>query len=97
MYRQVFILLLSLFITNCASCQDDVRQPTPVVKDSDFCEPAEINLKKLGCEEGNPTKKGLTFTEFCLKTQNGGGIYLNPKCLSTITSCSKVDECTGSK
>lgn len=89
-------VLLSLFI-GCDSClQPPPSRPTPIVTDTDYCQAAEDNLIKLGCQEGRPTKTGKKFAAFCLETQQNG-VFLNPKCLSTIKYCGEIDSCTGSK
>lgn len=71
-------------------------RPTPIVTDSDYCDKAEANLVRLNCPEGNPTKKGKSFSDLCFELQQKG-VFLNPKCLSTVTSCDQVDYCTHSK
>ena len=71
---------------------------TPVVKDSDKCSVAETHLKDLNCipKDQPYTKKGKTFTQFCQDKQEQG-VFLNPACLATITSCDQMDCCTQSK
>jgi hypothetical protein len=64
----------------------------PDVKGSEWCDEAEKNLLALGCEEGQPTKKGKSFTDFCVETQKEGGIDLNPKCLASIKRCDEIDK-----
>lgn len=89
-------LVLSLLITTDCSIEQSKPRPTPVVTDNNFCKNAQNNLLKLNCEEGKPTKKGKTFEQFCLETQENG-VFLNPRCLSNITNCSEIDNCTNSK
>lgn len=95
------ILILSLLLL-APDCSGPVTQkpvqpkPTPIVTDTEQCDLAQINLLRLRCPEGNPTKKGKTFSDFCKETQNNG-IFLNPKCLATLTDCSQIDSCTNSK
>ena len=67
--------------------------PTPVVTDTQFCDAAEANLIKLGCSEGKPTKRGTRFAGVC-RDLHDNGIFVNPRCLSTISTCSAVDVCT---
>jgi hypothetical protein len=67
--------------------------PTPVVVDTDLCDVAEANLKALHCPEGEPTKRGERFGDVC-RELHAAGIFVNPRCLSTIASCSDVDVCT---
>lgn len=80
-------------------------KPTPVPTGSEYCKLADMHLydmcqadsnkNKYCCEVGAKTKKGKTYTEFCIEKQNQG-VFLNPKCLSTITSCNQIDACTNS-
>lgn len=67
--------------------------PTPVVVDTEYCDAAEANLIKLNCPEGQPTKRGERFGDVC-RELHSEGIFVNPRCLSTITSCTSVDVCT---
>lgn len=93
------ILLFCLFLIGCPITPMEhpaPARPTPQVKDTNYCSLAEKHLKQLGCEEAKPLKDGTTFTQFCEATQ-GNGVFLNPKCLSQIKSCSEVDSCTFSK
>lgn len=80
-------------LLGCPPTEHVVPEPViPKVQGSEWCDDAEKNLLALGCEEGQPTKKGQSFTEFCLDTQKNGGIDLNPKCLATIKSCDEIDK-----
>lgn len=81
-------------------------KPTPVVTGTDQCGAAEQNLHNLCnmdpvknnycCQVVAPTKKGKSYTQFCQEKQNQG-IFLNPKCVSGVTSCDQIDPCTNSK
>jgi hypothetical protein len=91
------ILISISFILMLVSCNETNSMgniklnPTPdVVNDSLYCAPAEENLKRLGCPEGQPTKKGKTFTEVCQNASNNF-IWFNPKCLASINSCSEIE------
>lgn len=95
-----FYLVLALVFSGCAGCPTKGEffppAPEPVTQDIQLCATAETNLKKLKCiPEGAYTKKGKTFTQFCEETQKNG-VFLNPKCLSTITECNKMKSCTNS-
>jgi hypothetical protein len=91
--KYIKLFLLSTLV----ACPNQIpEQPKPIIFENDYCYKAEYNLNKLNCREGKPTKTGVTFTSFCLKTQENG-IPLRPKCLSEIDSCEKIDECTKSK
>lgn len=103
--KKKFINLLLLNILIILGCPKNNKnnlvppKPTPIIVDIDYCEQAEINLKKLKCIPSDKpyTKKGLSFKQFCEKKQNDG-IFLNPKCLAIEvtekTGCSYVDVCT---
>jgi len=81
---------LLLFLISCYP----EPKPTPIVVDNYLCAAAETHLKELKCiGEGSYTKKGKSFTIFCLETQQNG-IFLNPKCLTEINSCEQIDSCT---
>jgi hypothetical protein len=93
--RPLFLLfaLSVVGLFGCGAPEHVVPEPiVPTVKGSEWCDEAEKNLLALGCEEGRPTKRGKSFTEFCLETQQDGGIDLNPQCLATIKSCDEVDK-----
>jgi hypothetical protein len=89
------LLALSFALVGLLGCPTGHYIPEPEipeVKGSEWCDDAEKNLLALGCEEGQPTKRGKSFTEFCIDTQKNGGIDLNPKCLATIKSCDEIDK-----
>lgn len=81
-------------------------KPTPIVVDTEMCDTADKHLAQLCladseknkycCMIGSPTKKGKTYTQFCIEKQNQG-VWLNPRCVSQITSCEQIDNCTNSK
>lgn len=87
------LLIIPIFLFGCRTTQSIIKD---FDKDIKFCSLAEKNLQKLECAEGKPTKKGKTFEEFCKETEENK-IFLNAECLSTITSCQEVNQCTGSK
>lgn len=98
MRKLLSLLILTFCFTGCP-IQDPITpaRPTPIVKDTDACDDAEINLKALKCIPPGPfTTKGKSFTEVCEETQNAG-VFFNPKCLAAATSCAEIDVCTGSK
>lgn len=80
--------------------------PTPIVTDTDQCAPAEQHLHDLCsadpgknnycCRVVAPTKKGKSYTQFCQEKQNEG-VFLNPKCIESVTSCDQIDACTHSQ
>jgi len=87
------ILFISFFLLSCC---DTIIPPAPITKDVNYCSKAQENLEKLGCiKKGEPyTKKGKTYSEFCENLQEKG-IFTNPKCVASITSCEdfKTDSC----
>lgn len=92
------ILLIGLVgLVGLVGCNlsQPIVEPEAVVTDTEYCKPAEINLTELGCKEFFP-KKEKSFYQMCIETQDAG-IFLNPKCLSNIKTCSGADICTGSK
>lgn len=66
--------------------------PIPAPANNEACATAEANLKVVCPEVAAPTKKGKTFTQWCVETQDNG-INLNPTCLVTAKSCSEADAC----
>lgn len=95
MYKFLFIFL---FI-GCKQEEPVIPKPTPIVTDTNLCGDAQIHLEELQCiEKDKPfTKRDkLSFKDFCQQTHQSG-IFLNPKCLISITKCSDIDYCTNSK
>ena len=90
------LMILSGFIfINCGPLNSTMPpHATPAVQDTEFCAAADAHLVSLSCVSNPYTKRGKTFTQFCQETQ-AAGIYLNPKCLSTVTSCDQINQCTG--
>lgn len=90
-FARIIFVAAALGLAGCPT-EPVVPDPKiPQVKGSEWCERAEKNLLALGCEEGQPTKEGKSFTEFCKETQ-ANGIDLNPQCLANISSCDQVDQ-----
>lgn len=92
MKRLLFLIGLSLTLRCSGSNAVPSHTPSAVV-DTDLCELAGVHLESLSCVTNPYTKRGKRFGLFCQEVQ-GSGIYLNPRCLSTITSCSEVPRCT---
>lgn len=86
-----FIFTALIFLIACSTVPTP-RKDASIIIDPDYCELAENNLLKLHCPEGEPTKRGTSFTEVCKQVQNNG-VGLNAKCLSTIHSCLDIDKC----
>jgi hypothetical protein len=69
----------------------------PVV-DTSFCQDAEYNLRNLQCKDaaGNLmwiNKLGEHFATTCQRIQDQGGVFLNPKCISTAKTCEEAKTC----
>jgi len=98
MKQYLLLILLSLSVFNC-NPGETLTPPRPprVVEGTVMCKDAEIHLTELKCEIAKPTKKGKSFEQFCKETQDAG-IFINPKCLTTVNNCEEaVDICTGSR
>lgn len=101
-----FIFMSILFCLAIGCSQPVPPHPTPVVVDTAVCIEADQHLQQLCnadptknaycCEVSAPTKKGKSFTQFCIEKQNQG-VFLNPRCLSQVSSCDKIDACTQSE
>ena len=89
-------LLLALFVISC----DEPKFPKPrqasLEVDVLYCDTAGANLRSLGCGEGKPTRKGVSFEDLC-RDLEGKNIYVGAQCLSKVKSCGQVDDCTGSR
>lgn len=107
---KLFLLLLTAFSLNtCNTTNGEAPtppRPTPIVTDTSLCSSAEQHLQQM-CDADKsannycclvvaPTKKGKSYAQFCQDKQNEG-VFLNPKCVSTVTSCDQIDACTNSK
>lgn len=104
MKKNIAYLLLLFLI----SCKDPVYQPprpTPIVTDTEMCKPAQLHLEELCAQESKvnayccrvvkPTLKGKTYTQFCEEKQSQG-VFLNPRCVSNVSTCDQIDACTNS-
>ena len=95
---------LLLFATVAACNPASSPSPTPV-PDTNLCPQmcqhiGPVNAGGLGCAEGDPlydsTQPGPmgvpneTCTQFCVHQQNNG-IFINPKCVTQVTSCSQIE------
>lgn len=89
----LFSLLLVACLPNKETSNAPTPAPTPIVTDTQYCDAAEANLVKLGCSEGKPTKRGKRFGDVCRELHENG-IFVNPRCLTSIKQCSEVDVCT---
>ena len=48
------------------------------------------NMRKLGCEEGEPLEDGTTCEAWCTTTMETG-IDLNPDCMAEAKSCDQAE------
>ena len=87
-----FIFVVSLFLAGCPRPLPVPREPP----DTHLCPAACAKLDKLGCEEAEPIEMRdgsmVTCTEFCVDLQQKGH-WLNPTCVSEISSCEGMDQC----
>ena len=95
--KKLLILLLPVLLTACPPPAEP-QGPTPVVRDTDACDDAEINLKELECKDrnGDPmwiNKKGEPFAETCRIAQDEGRIFLDPKCIAAAKTCEEAKSC----
>ena len=85
--------LLLVFVLGCPPSKTPTPQPYDVP-----CHAAEANLLTLGCTDskgallGGPTKKGKSYTDFCVESLNNG-IDTNPLCCAKAKSCEEVNAC----
>jgi hypothetical protein len=85
-------LVIGLLPLGCPEKDSTVPEPVvPKISGSEWCDKAESNLLALGCPEGQPTKKGKRFADFCRETQ-ANGVCLKPECLAQVKSCDEVDK-----
>jgi hypothetical protein len=102
---KIALLLMSLVAIDCASSLPSSDGLPSVKTDVNYCTTAEQHLQALClkdqvansacCDAVKSTKKGKRFGAFCSETMSEG-IDLKPRCLSTISSCSQINSCTGS-
>lgn len=106
MKKIIFSLIFATALIDGCPSQPVQPHPTPEVADTALCPNADEHLTQLCqadpvknkycCQVVAPTKKGKNFTQFCIEKQNEG-LFLNPRCLSTVTSCDQIDVCTKTK
>lgn len=85
------IIIIALFLMACNENKTPPR-PTPIVKDTEFCELAGKNLQEQDCiDNANKfTPAGKSFCQFC-KDKHSEGVYLNPQCLANIRARDRND------
>lgn len=100
--KKIFLILITTILlgANCENTTQHNLRPKPTPESTNFCKAAEFNLLKVCPIYAQPTKtmivNGETFKDFCENTQNNG-IFIDPECLSKVTSCDQVPICDGSK
>jgi len=95
--------LLAVVLLGCPK-PTPPQPPSPTfirVPDTNLCPVMCGHLRELGCEEGQdyydndkPGPKGkpnAKCEEFCTRQQNNG-LYVNPRCLSTVPTCALIEE-----
>lgn len=96
-------ILVVLTLAGCVPLEP-TNDPSPTIKDppnTDLCDSMCNQLKKLGCEEGNPVYNddlpgpkdvpNQSCGDFC-RTLQKQNISVNPKCVRDITVCSQVED-----
>ena len=91
--RYIWIAVLLL-----TGCPPPPPNPIPDVTDTEVCPAAEARLEELQCKDrkGDPmwvNKRGEHFADTCKKAQEEGGIFVNPRCISTAQSCEEAKAC----
>lgn len=91
-----FLLFSLLLLAGCT--EPVVPNPPPPPADTDKCDDAEDNLKKLQCKDslGDPmwvNKKDERFAETCRIAQEEAIIFLDPVCISKAPTCEEANEC----
>lgn len=104
-FPTLFAITLLTVIVGCPPAPVPPH-PTPVVTDTFLCPDADTHMAALCqadpvknaycCQVDALTKKGKNYTQFCIEKQNQG-IFLNPRCVSQVTSCEQIDVCTQSQ
>lgn len=96
--KKILALLTALLLTQCTSAAPTEIRIIPKdsleeIKDTELCPLAEKHLKLLYCIPLNkPFQNDETFTQFCEESQLRK-IFLNPRCLTLISSCEEVQTC----
>jgi len=88
--------LLLLLVSSCDKPKFPKHHQTSLDVDVLYCDAAGSKLRSLSCDEGNPTKKGTSFEDLCRDLESKS-IYVGAQCISKISSCDQVDDCTGSR
>lgn len=98
MKTKILVALAAFLLTACPT-----PAPTPRVvpaPDSDSLGAMCQHLKKLGCEEGEdvydsdvPGDAGVpnVTCEAAYRKMQENGVFLNPKCVLKVTSCSEIE------
>ena len=101
-YRTIPVIVFFL----ASACHPDREAPSPnppVPPDTDMCGKMceHIGPKGLKCEEGEdyydsdvagPKGKPNATCEFFCKTQQGKGVFINPRCVAQVPSCPQIEE-----
>jgi hypothetical protein len=88
----VFLLVFSCQKTNNTDIFEPNNGPNEVV-DTDWCPKAELNLKKLQCKARDGSFMHENFTSICEEIQEEGGIFVNPRCVATSSTCDEIKKC----
>lgn len=89
----IAVLLVACSSTTPIEIRISPKDSLEEIKDTELCPLAEKHLKLLYCIPLNKSfQNGETFTQFCEESQLRK-IFLNPRCLSLISSCDEVKTC----
>ena len=99
-------VLLFLLVNGCNVLQNDDYNIEPIIVKDYICQSSYKNLYNLCesdpiknsfcCETIEPTKLGVSFTNFC-KEMLYEGVDLNVECLSNVTNYEQINVCTDSE
>ena len=85
-------------LTDQNKCEDACKHIGP---EGLNCEEGKPVVMTRSCKEGNSCKVGeacvagmceVSCTKFCIDTQDNG-VWLNPICVSKVSSCDQIDAC----
>jgi hypothetical protein len=100
--KEVWAVILSLFMSVCNQTNNPAPKPVPhIPDDTASCAPGCQHLMtlpgqdgKAGCLEARPLELPDGGTEscesYCVNRQNSGR-YLHPSCWVTITKCADIE------
>lgn len=102
-----YCLLILIGLVSCDPYNPKIVYTAPGQQpDSEYCGAAEEHMQTLCkldekknsycCEVVKPTKKGKSYKQFCEEKQTQN-VFLNPKCVASVSVCEAIDDCTNSR